>query len=270
MKRNKRFTKDNICAIIVSYNPTQIILDNINSLCPQVDYVLVIDNGSEKKEHLERIKEKFNVNIMYLHENKGIAGALNKGIEWCALKGYLLVLTMDQDTILDDNAVSEMLIAMSNTGAHSVGINWDGTARKDEDVRYLITSGNLVLLESVLSIGGFDEQLFIDSVDFDFSLRLSDCGYKMLKAAKAKAKHQLGEIQGESNYTTHSVWRYYYIYRNHFYLTKKYWKNHKVFCLRKQLALVYDLINILLRDKEKSDKIKMLKRGYRDAKSMLY
>lgn len=267
-KYEESYTKEDICAVIVSYNPDEIFLKNIEALTGRVASIIVVDNGSAETSYIVKAKEKYKIDIMELHKNMGIAYALNKGLDLCTQNGYKLLLTMDQDTVLDACAVSELIKAMQLFKAQAVGINWDGKALKDEVVRYLITSGNLVSVDAANRVRGYDNQFFIDSVDFDFSLRLSDCGYKMVKVAKATAIHQLGESQDGSNYTTHSVDRYYYIYRNHFYLIKKHWKNHKIFCLKKQLALVMDLFRIVVWDKDKNKKLKMLHKGYIDAKNI--
>ena len=44
-----------ICAVIVSYNPDDSIISNVNSLIPQVDEVVIVDNGSRacSKVHLD-------------------------------------------------------------------------------------------------------------------------------------------------------------------------------------------------------------------------
>lgn len=265
MINNKKFTSKDICAVIVSYNPELLLIENLKSLLPQIDSCVVVDNGSTKTDVVKKVKEQFKIRVVELSVNKGIAYALNRGVEYCKAKGYALVLTMDQDTILDQNAVDEMLKIINKSKASSVGINWDGKAGKDKYVDYLITSGNLVYLDAVLAVGGYDEKLFIDSVDFDISLRWRNCGYILIKAAKATAVHNLGERQGSTDYITHSKERYYYIYRNHFYLIRKHWHHHKLFCLKKHIVLIIDIFRILFFDKEKA-KLKMLHKGYTDSK----
>lgn len=269
MVHESKYTGNDICAIIVTYNPGLILLQNLTALLPQVGYCVIIDNGSSKKEVLETVKTDHKTLLICMSENRGIAFALNRGAELCRQKGYPLMLTMDQDTVLASDAVKELLKAVNDQEAHSAGINWDERAVKDEIVSYLITSGNLVTMEAVNSVGGYDEKLFIDSVDFDFSLRLKDHGFKMIKVARANASHHLGEQQEGRNYTTHSVERYYYIYRNHFYMLRKYWKRHLLFCIKKQVALVIDLGRIVLFDKQRKEKIMMLKKGYRDSRKLI-
>ena len=270
MGNGERYTREDICAVIVTYNPEAVFEEALAALTPQVAHVIAADNGSGGPGAAERLKraERAGAEIIRLGENKGIACALNRGAAEGRRRGYRLLLTMDQDTILAPDAAEELLKVLNTTEAQSVGINWDGKAEKDEEVSYLITSGNLVTAEAVEQVGGYDEALFIDSVDFDFSLRLADYGYKMIKAAKARAVHRLGETQDGGRYATHSVERYYYIYRNHFYLIRKYRKGHRGFCLKKQAALGLDLGRILLFDRERKDKFRMLAKGYRDSKKI--
>lgn len=263
----KLYKAGDICTVIVSYNPDRVLEENVRSILSQTGTCLIVDNGSEKTAFLERVENDRPVHVIRLRENKGIAAALNVGLQYCLDYAFPLMLTMDQDTVLNVDAVSEMLDCINHENVDSVGINWDGKAEKDEGARFLITSGNLVKTEAAEKIGGYDEKLFIDSVDFDFSLRLTENGYRLLKSAKAGAVHRLGEQQ-HSGYVTHSPERYYYIFRNHFYLIGKYRKKHRLFCVKKQLALGYDLVKILLFDQEKKAKFAMLAKGYRDYRKM--
>lgn len=262
------YSSKDICAVVVSFNPKEIIIKNVEALLPQIGKCVVIENGSTEKQFLKPLGNKETIVIKYLETNTGIAHALNEGLDFCVKNGYKLMLTMDQDTILSSNCVDKLLAAMIKYKADSVGINWDVTIKKDKEVNYLITSGNLVAVEAAKSIGGFDEKLFIDSVDFDFSLRLRDKGFKIVKVADAKAKHNLGEKQGNSGYVTHSANRYYYIYRNHFYLCHKHWKKHPVFIAKKNIALLIDLCRILIFDSDKNEKVKQLVNGRKEYKSM--
>ena len=267
-EKSKFSTKD-ICAVIVSFNPTELLAKNVASLCNQVGQILIVDNGSEHTEVLDSISENQHLEKRCLGRNFGIAYALNKGLDYCEEKGYKLILTMDQDTILENDAVYQLLRVMNKGKFSSVGFNWDGRANKNQIVRYLITSGNLVSVDKAKEIGGFDNNLFIDSVDFDFSLRLIEAGEKLIKVAKAKGTHNLGERQeGSRQYTTHSAQRYYYIYRNHFYLRRKYFKSHPLFIIKKDLALVYDLIKIMIWDNERKEKLKLLFSCRREARKM--
>ena len=200
-----KYSKNDICAVIISFNPEKLLIDNIHALLPQVAKCVVIDNGSEKTDILNTAKEVNDITVIELGENKGIAAALNVGLRYCDENAFRFILTMDQDTILEGNAVEELLKPINEGRADSTGINWDKQAREDAFVDYLITSGNLLNVDAAKKIEGFDEALFIDSVDFDICLRLRDKGYRLCKVAKANASHNLGEQNGSSKYRTHSA-----------------------------------------------------------------
>lgn len=261
---------DDICAVIVAYNPNVIVLQkNVNSILKQISHCLIVDNGSNGYK-LEKINES-SVKIINLKDNKGIAYALNLGLKYCIDNGYKLMLSMDQDTVLCENCIEQLLDAVNN-GADSVGINWDNRCNSDKDVEFLITSGNLVKVDALNSVNGYDSRLFIDSVDFDISLKLKDSGCKLLKVAKACAHHKIGDLDRNARfhikYFTHNVDRYYYISRNHYYIVNKYKKTHKYFCLKKRIFFYLDLFKVFLFDKDRKKKFIIIKQGKIDSAIM--
>ena len=266
MNRNETDHRKDICAVIVSYDPGSILLDNIEALLPQVHRCILVDNGSHNDEIVKEAEERYGVEVIELGENKGIAFALNVGLEYCVKNEFPMFLSMDQDTVLEPDAVDHLAKALIEEGAVSAGINWDRSISKDKSVEYLITSGNLVLVEAAKSIDGFDASLFIDSVDFDFCLRLRDKGYKIVKVADAGARHNLGDETGSGRFRTHSAFRWYYISRNHFYIIKKHGSRHRLFCLKKRAAFLKEMIMLAMWDKERGAKFKALLQGYRDYK----
>lgn len=263
------YLSKDVCAIVVTYNPDDRLLDNIRALCAQDVHVLIVDNYSRDRKALADVISILGANnLIQLPENKGIAYALNKGVEFCFRNGYDVVLTMDQDTILDGSCVKELLKVI-NSGAHSAGINWDNKSLKDERVDFLITSGNMVLLDCLNIVGGFDEKLFIDCVDFDLSLRLKEKGFKLVKVALARADHRIGQPKIVKKfgitftYSEHSEERHYYIARNHYYILKKY-RKHVLFCMKKRLNFFLDIWKVLLFDRNWRPKILAAKRGKDD------
>lgn len=256
----EQFDKHNICAVIVTFNPDDKLERNINALTSQVDKILLVDNGSSDKKVIESFQSE-SIEVKLLDKNYGIGKALNEGIKYCCNRKYKLMLSMDQDTILFPDAVSELLEVI-NDGYSSAGINWDKRANNNQRVGYLITSGNLVNVEALKEIGGYNEELFIDSVDFDVSLRLRDHGYKLIKVAKALAEHHIGEDDGTTEGVyRHSVNRYFYISRNHYYILNKYWKRHPFFCLKKQMTFLREIWLIKKLDPEKEEKINQIRLG---------
>lgn len=281
-----------VAAIIISYNPDNNLLDSINLLINQVDKIIIVDNGSEsqKKKNINLIKDIDNkkIEVIFNEENLGIATALNIGVKEALNQGYNWILTMDQDSKASSNMVEKML-EVYNTIDESErkeilsifpnfvderiqSIEENSEMNAYEYVDADITSGNLLRAEVFDKVGFFDDSLFIDLVDTDFCMRLNEENIKMIKVRDAILYHSLGESQsvksifGKFNTSNHSALRRYYMTRNRFYTWEKY-KDLNSFTLNRDKKLFKkEFVKIILGEKDKVNKIKMVFRGYKDYK----
>lgn len=100
-----------VVAVVITYNPElERLKKNIASLLPQVQKIIIVDNGSK---NIHSIEETFNVEKVYtkkLKKNVGIAKAQNIGFNEAKSYSADWVLTMDQDSILASDAVQKMLL----------------------------------------------------------------------------------------------------------------------------------------------------------------
>lgn len=276
------YTKQDVCAVIISYNDSKAIRTNCLSVYSQVEKLLIIDNGSEDQcvEELKEIEKKLSIEIDYQKENLGIAKQLNRALEYCRGNGYKLLLTMDQDTTLCDQCVEEMIKVLNMDGQiASVGANGDihqgSKTQKDEnpkpyyETNYLITSGNLVIVEKAFESGGFFDELFIDMVDIDFSLNIREHGYKTVVATFARMKHEIGErevrkiLGREIRYHAHSPKRFYYIYRNRVIVCRKHFRKMPGYCMKMAVSLGLATFQVFIQ-KEAGKKLKMAMKGLKD------
>ena len=267
------YSKENIVAVVVSYNG-EALSNTIDSILPQVAHIIIVDNGSEKcfLESLHSYKKNSSLTIIENKENKGQAKALNQGLNQAIILGFPLILTMDQDTLLGKDCVNKLLEGI-NSGYDSVGANYGKKilSKRFNKVRYLITSGNLLKTCALREIGGFNSELFIDSVDFDISLRLRKSGYILAIARDAIMTHSIGEIKSCEDSETifeHSVMRHYYIARNHYYILYKYFMVDPIFCIKKEISYLISSLNI----KKESDfqkKLDARKKGRNDALKLI-
>lgn len=100
----------NVIAVVVTYNPTMDELRSLlGSLSPQVDDVVIVDNGSANHKDVEEEAREFGVHWLPLGMNRGIAAAQNQGIIWARNEGATYVLLSDQDSTLAPNMVEELL-----------------------------------------------------------------------------------------------------------------------------------------------------------------
>lgn len=278
-----------VAAIIVSYNPDSNLFDSINLLLNQVEKVIIVDNGSKEKyvKYIKSINED-KIEIILNKENLGIATALNIGIRKALENGYEWILTMDQDSKASPDMVKKMFNVYNSINREErkdilsifpnfvderiQSIEENSNMNSYEYVDADITSGNLLRKEVFEKVGFFDDSLFIDLVDTDFCMRLNEKGIKMIKIRDAVLYHSLGEsktikgILGSFNTSNHSALRRYYMTRNRFYIWEKY-KGLNSFTLNRDKKLFKkEFVKIILGEKDKVNKIKMVLRGYKDYK----
>ena len=216
------------------------------------------------------LESKSNCSIIYSHHNEGISKQLNNAIRILSEKGYRLILTMDQDTVLEKNCVYHM-INILNQDRNVVSVGPKRRKKKQSKEYYykdyLITSGNLVKIDILKEIGGFDEKLFIDMVDIDISLAIRQSGYRLAISNKAGMRHKVGEKEirkwGKIEYTylSHSPNRFYSIYHNLIYVAKKYYNKFPIFCLKLCATHFYDFLKISLENNSK-EKYYQAKSGF--------
>lgn len=275
---NQKFI--NISACVILYNPSNDIIENIATYADRVEHFIVVDNSDRKQPEIIKILKNIYPNLIYIdnHGNLGIATALNIACDTAINHGSSWILTMDQDSkfvnfqdyldcsgLLSD--VSAIALLAPNTGRFSP----EAIQKNVSDCTYeehfvVITSGNFLNLNLFNTIGRFDDNLFIDVVDFDYCAKVKLAGYKTLLFKNILLEHQLGILHKRKNFLTrktkykreHSPQRAYYIARNYLYLARKYGKSFpQEFSLLKVLNIVFihDVTKILLYEDQKCKKI---------------
>lgn len=265
-----------IAGSVVLYNPTIECLDNIKTYADLVDRLYVLDNSTVHNDELiSQLKQFQSVEYIDLQTNTGIANALKVGAQQALLQGFDLLLTMDQDSrfpVLSREALEGRLqeLKLDDYGIVSLGFNNpECTEKKLVEVSTWITSGNLIVLENYKKIEGFRDELFIDFVDFDLNEQFHAIGKKIAVFQDLSIGHQIGNPKkynvGGVKFTVlnHSPIRYYYRFRNALYL---YRKNKKFYKKLYRRCMWIDIPKVLLFEKEKHAKMKMIRRGRRDAR----
>ena len=251
-----------ICMLVVFYNGNDEIIHKIVELSHSLSRILIVDNGSTNSRILDKLDECKNVTVICNSVNRGIAAALNQGLDFAQKNGYPLLITMDQDSIIDIDSVEKMAKAIDeNIGIISVGPFYDGKIHaEDKYVTNLITSGNVLHVEEIMKIGGFNESLFIDCVDIDLSFNIISNGLKMKKIAGAKMTHKIGEYEYSRlfrlKYLSHNPRRYFYKMRNNVFIYKTYWKRVPKLCLKLMCSCIYELLKLVFIERNKIEKLK--------------
>ena len=235
--------KENIGAIIVSFNGADTIEKTVRSVAGQVGRVVVVDNGSDQAtiSVLSAMAEDLDLYVLYLGANLGVGAALNRGVEILDDENIEWVLTLDQDSVPDFNMVNEFIVFNARNPyvemMSPVIRGLDSNIHIDTTVLTAITSGHFIRRSVITAVGGYNEALFIDSVDFDFCLRAALNGKRTTKVKSAKMSHQLGEPFSNQIflgrwYTNHKPLRRYYMARNHINLSRHYFFKFPIFILK--------------------------------------
>lgn len=269
-------SKKRIAACVVLYNPDNEVLINISNYNSKMEKVVVVDNSDVKGVINYQIENLDNLHYIDMQGNKGIAAALNVGLNYLYNAKYDIALTMDQDSVFPMDYFDEIyrLVQKYSEEYSIVGlnINHESENKTDEivEVSYLLTSGNFVNLLDFYEVGEFCEDLFIDYVDFEFDFKLCKANKKICYLKDYSLKHKIGnpiefEILGRKYYAmNHHAVRYYYRYRNAYYLNKMYGCHFKKLLLKE---IIIQFPKMLIFEKDRLSKIKMISKGIKDAKS---
>lgn len=228
-----------VLAVVVTYNPGADLVRNLQALRSQIGEVLVVDNGSNNVEAVRTAVAATGCLLEENGSNLGIAAALNRGVARALAKGSSWLATFDQDSLLPEHAIRELLAQHArHPQRQEIGIvvprhrdrgtqadyfiaadiiSQDGLWRV---VRCAITSGSLIRSEVLRAIGGFEEKLFIDSVDHEFCLRMRKRGWMVAEYGGVIMEHSVGAATVHKllgmrvTPSHHAPIRRYYITRN--------------------------------------------------------
>nr|WP_248630147.1 glycosyltransferase family 2 protein [Enterococcus cecorum] len=272
---------NDIYAGIVCFNPNiERFNENIRSICSQVPYVIVFDNDSKNISDIKKVLNNYsNVELLTSERNVGIAAALNKLMQWGLTNGYNWMLSLDQDSVCDDDYIFKMkkyLYLDSNWGIvapviidRNIGLIGHNPKNEFEVVKTCITSGSFTKIKYWSEVGRYDESMFIDSVDFEFCYRMKKFGHEVVQIRDICLLHEIGKSIKKRfffwsiNVSGHSSFRKYYIARNNVYYPKKHglWFHF----LRGNYRNLKMILIVLLYENEKSEKINSILSGWRDA-----
>jgi rhamnosyltransferase len=237
---------DDVAIVIASFRPPQELVDRVEDLLTMAVAVVVSDDGSPDASApiLNRI-ESLGATVIRAPQNAGIAAALNSGLARIDEIGdFSFVLTLDQDSMPEagylDHAIETirranaaglrvgLVTAESYSGAKGPRERLHGRSADFEYAFDPMQSGSLIPRSTFDAIGRFDESLFIDGVDSEFTVRARAAGYDVIIGQGCRIEHHLGELTigrifgYKRAFNYHSPTRVYYISRNGTTLTMRY------------------------------------------------
>lgn len=292
-----------VCAVIVTYNPDiDLLKRQIGSLVNQCK-VIVVDNSedSESQNNVFKISERFETTNIVMGSNFGIAAAQNAGVK-LAQKKFLdvrYILLLDQDSIPSDHFV-DVLYSEYRRINKTEKIAVLGPALYDprakqfhgfhvlKGLRYrrlkpaksepspiecttVNSSGSFFSVDIFRDVGEFENNLFIDHVETEWSFRAKNLGYKLYATVKVSLEHYMGdEVLTFSLLGMRDVFlpyrsplRHHYLFRNSLVLLRRpyipiVWK---LYCL---IKLLFTFAIFLTFSNERRAQLKGMLRGVRD------
>lgn len=240
-----------VVAVVVTYRPDlEATSTLLGALAPQVDHVVLVDNGSDVTA-VDRLRSEIAAvggELVRLGDNLGIARAQNIGVERARAVGATSVLLSDQDSVPEHDMVARLRDGLERARAAHGRVAAVGPVTVDErnagaallfsdhrwgprraivpdregalvPATFLIASGCLVDLAVLDEVGGMNEDWFIDHIDLEWGLRARRAGYGSFGVVGARLAHSLGDrvqrIPGrERDVHIHSPVRNYYMARN--------------------------------------------------------
>lgn len=284
-----------VMAVVVSYNPViPLLRQDLEALLAQLDRVILMDNGSENIGEVRALSGQFErLQLLENGKNLGLPMNYNRAARMARDEGFAWLLTMDQDTVIPEGMIDAFLQYADIEDVAVIGpVIWDISRKSLENVlaglpdepctfvdEYkLISSASMLRVETLLSLGGFDEKLFIDWVDFDYNKNALVHGHRILRVNTCVVRHQIGNHpEGHFKFLGRTIPlrrytppRYYYIYRNRVYFMHKYglpisfrrkfYKGARKWAIKTLLSLPYD--------RQALKKVLMMLRGLRDGRRL--
>jgi rhamnosyltransferase len=285
--------KDLCCAIFISYNPNDSFINNVNQLVGQVSEILIIDNNSDINSHkfLKKISENSKITIIYNQKNLGIATALNQGVNYAIAHSYEWIATFDQDSKPPNNFIRSMFYAYSQYSLQDqlaiispryfnevsqliIPVKRGDINSTFFEIEAAMTSGNLCKTSIFEKVGLFEEDFFIDYVDYEFCLRCICNGFKIIVSSESVLIHNLGvttshKLFGKTYFTSnHPPLRRFYNARNRILLYRKYTFINTMYLSTTGKWIFYDMLSlfksivkIILFEHNKFIKIKFILKG---------
>lgn len=261
----------------VTYHPKKDFLDRVKSNIFSSDdcNFFIFDNTENGDENLKNITSP---NLVYFSEeiNKGIAYALKYITDYAISKGYDYVLTFDQDSIVGFSLIKDSFEKISQFPEYGlIGLNYN-FKYKDSDkilnVKFLITSGCYINLAKYKLVEGFNSSLFIDYVDFELCWQFKKKNIPIGVLTSFGFQHTIGNpiikkflfIKIKS--LNHNPVRYYYRYRNELYC----YKRDRLFFLKTHLKETLQIVTMILFEKDKKAKLKMIRLGKKDCRNGIF
>jgi len=262
-----------LIASIVFYNPSDDCITRAKGLAKVFDWVVVVDNSTKA---LDVFKSEKKIEYIPLMENKGIAFALNKALDYAKSGDFDFLMTFDQDSTYPASRHQEIkeLLGKQPNDVALYSLDPEGSERDLKDKwkhpNFVITSGSFLRLSFFREKPiRFMDELFIDNVDFELNRQILLHGGKIVENHEITFGHTIGNplivrfLWKKIHLMNHSPIRFYYRFRNIYYL---YRLDKKFYGKLYRETKFKGRITMFLCEPNAKEKNRYVRRGIRDAK----
>ncbi len=280
-----------IAAILVVYTPPQTIKDTIRKILPQIDWLIIIDNGNNKQLGIWA-QQQDNIIFWLTNPANGLAKAQNMGIDKARKLGANWVLLLDDDSIPSCDMVKNMRLyyeklppdkqkQIAVIGSYIDEVNLPkppmyitpymkvlfkrtsfGNKEALDNLLYVCSSGSLIPIQVIEKIGDMNENFFIYFIDTEFCLRARSNNMDIIAVKNAVLQHNIGQRSNHKLWlfsvstTNHPPAARYLLARNRLYLWQNYYYTQTAFVIFDILRFHSEILRILLFETHKCAKIK--------------
>jgi rhamnosyltransferase len=250
-------TAARVAVVVVLYRPDEALLARALSLWrDEADEVICVDNdaGTDAGRRAAALAAQ-GLRFEPMPSNLGLGAAHNRGIAIARELGCSHVVLGDQDSQPRPGMVRELLrieraaldgglqvaavgprCLESDSGriagfVRCAPLSFRAVPCEDASgwvlADFLISSGSLIRMTALDTVGPMDEGLFIDLVDTEWFLRARHAGLVAIGACGAWMVHRLGEetleirLRRTRTVPVHKPFRYYYMFRNSLLLYRR-------------------------------------------------
>jgi len=268
------------CCGLVLFYPLNEDIENIIHYASFFEKTYIIDNTDDviyRQKYKNYIDSFIKLEYITYGKNIGLSKAYNIMCSKAISEKFDFICLFDQDSRIDKNNLLEIINSINDYPKNDVAIFAPNVLYKHkikknkkyyfkyEKVKWVISSGSFINLNIYNNIGKFDENLFIDRIDYDYCENARRNNYKIIKINTAFISQNLGEIKNGffKNKSNHSVVRHYYIFRNRFYyyLYKKKGFLSYIYCI---ILTAKHLCVILFYENNKIKKLSLVHKAYKD------
>ena len=238
---------EKICGLVVMYNPEIENFSYARQFAEDLDHLVLFDNSREDSQILfEQLDFPENTEYHWNNgENIGLGEPINRLADQMKNSDYSWIITFDQDSLPEEDMISYMRKFVNSIHCtDDIAVVSPVLVSDKQEVQSLrntsfpvykhtfdiAQSGMMQRISSIHACGGYDRNLFIDSVDWEFVVRCMQHGYQTIRLNHCFLYHQIEDsnnheinVNGHIYHTNkYGPLRYYYQYRNALYCRAKY------------------------------------------------